>query len=92
MEMRKKALFWAGQSRGLSMDELGNLYNRIGNREMKEQIIFVYSQRRDPAAADKLMEIAKTEQDRDLRKKAIFWLTQSRDPRVVKFLEEIIGQ
>ena len=91
IEMRKKALFWAGQSRGLSMDDLGNLYNRIGDREMKEQIIFVYSQRRDPAATDKLMQIAKTEKDPELRKKAIFWLTQSRDPRVAKFLEEIIG-
>lgn len=92
IEMRKKALFWAGQSRGLSMDDLGSLYTRIGDREMKEQIIFVYSQRRDPLAADKLMEIAKTEKDPELRKKAIFWLTQSRDPRVVKFLEEIIGR
>ncbi|MFP5354542.1 MAG: HEAT repeat domain-containing protein, partial [Gemmatimonadota bacterium] len=74
------------------MDDLGSLYTRIGDREMKEQIIFVYSQRRDPLAADKLMEIAKTEKDPELRKKAIFWLSQSRDPRVAKFLEEIIGR
>lgn len=92
IEMRKRALFWAGQSRGLSLDDLGSLYGRMTDREMKEQIIFVYAQRREPAAVDKLMEIAKNEKDRDLRKKAIFWLSQSRDPRAARFIEEIIGQ
>jgi HEAT repeat protein len=51
IEMRKKALFWAGQSRGVPMAELTGLYDRMKNREMKEQLIFVYSQRsRDTAA------------------------------------------
>ncbi|MBK8060331.1 MAG: HEAT repeat domain-containing protein [Gemmatimonadetes bacterium] len=91
IEMRKKALFWAGQSRGTSMDDLAALYSKTDDREMKEQVIFVYSQRRDAAAADKLMDIAKNDKDKELRKKAIFWLSQSRDPRVAKFLEELIG-
>ena len=59
---------------------------------MKEQLIFVYSQRREPAAVDKLLEIAQKETDRDLRKKALFWLGQSNDPRVMKFLEDIINR
>ena len=59
---------------------------------MKEQLIFVYSQRRETKAVDKLMEIARTEQDRELRKKAVFWLSQSRDPRVADFLLEVINQ
>ncbi|MEP7383065.1 MAG: HEAT repeat domain-containing protein [Gemmatimonadota bacterium] len=92
VEMRKKALFWAGQTRGVSMDDLATLYNRVDDREIKEQVIFVYSQRRDTAAVDKLMDIAKTDKDPELRKKAIFWLGQSRDPRAVKFFEEIIGR
>ncbi|MCC6928966.1 MAG: HEAT repeat domain-containing protein [Gemmatimonadaceae bacterium] len=91
MEMRKKALFWAGQSRATSMDDLAALYNKADDREMKEQIIFVYSQRRDAAAVDKLMEIARSDKDKELRKKAIFWLSQSRDPRAAKFLEDLIG-
>ncbi len=92
VEMRKKALFWVGQSGGTAIDELFDLYGRMGEREMKEQLIFVYSQRREPRAVDKLMEIARTEQDRDLRKKAVFWLSQSRDPRVADFLLGIIDQ
>ncbi|HEX6059241.1 MAG TPA: HEAT repeat domain-containing protein [Gemmatimonadaceae bacterium] len=93
IEMRKKALFWVGQSNGgTELDELFDLYGRMSEREMKEQLIFVYSQRRETKAVDKLMEIARTEQDRELRKKAVFWLSQSRDPRVADFLLEVINQ
>lgn len=91
IEMRKKALFWAGQS-GAELAQLVELYGRMQNQEMKEQLIFVYSQRREAAAVDKLIEIAKTERDRELRKKAIFWLGQSHDPRAAQVLLEIINQ
>lgn len=90
-EMRKKALFWVGQS-GASLQPLVALYDRMKDRELKEQLIFVYSQRRETAAVDKLLAIAKGEQDRELRKKAIFWLSQSRDPRVAQFLQDLIDQ
>jgi HEAT repeat protein len=89
LKMRKQAIFWAGQ-RNVSITDLGGIYSRVRDREMKEQIIFVLSQRREAAAVDKLMDIAKNDSDRELRKNAIFWLGQSRDPRVAKFLEDII--
>jgi HEAT repeat protein len=92
IEMRKKALFWAGQSKSTSMTELTALYDRMKNREMKEQLIFVYSQRREREAVDKLMAIAKSDTDRELRKKAMFWLSQSKDPRVAEFLMQLINQ
>ncbi len=92
IELRKKALFWAGQS-GVAISELSSLYNRMNDTEMKEQIIFVLSQRqRDPAAMDKMFEIARSEKDPELRKKAIFWLGQSRDPRVQQFLIDLINK
>jgi len=92
IELRKKALFWAGQS-GVAISELASLYNRMNDTEMKEQIIFVLSQRqRDPAAMDKMFDIAKNEKDPELRKKAIFWLGQSRDPRVQQFLIDLINK
>jgi hypothetical protein len=92
IEMRKKALFWAGQNSRTSMAELTGLYDRMTSREMKDQLIFVYSQRREREAVDKLMDIAKRETDRDLRKKALFWLGQSKDPRVAEFLMQLINQ
>jgi HEAT repeat protein len=91
IEMRKKALFWAGQT-GADLGQLAELYDRIQNTEMKEQLIFVYSQRHESAALDALIKIAKTEQNRELRKKAIFWLGQSHDPRAAQVLLEIINQ
>ena len=92
IELRKKALFWAGQS-GVAISELSKLYDRMGDSEMREQIIFVLSQRqKDPAAMDKMFDIAKNEKDPELRKKAIFWLGQSRDPRVQQFLLDLINK
>jgi HEAT repeat protein len=91
IEMRKKALFWAGQTGG-DLDQLVSLYDRMQNHDMKEQLIFVYSQRHEAAALEKLMQIAKTEPDRELRRKAIFWLGQSHDPRAAQLLLEIINQ
>jgi HEAT repeat protein len=92
IELRKKALFWAGQS-GVAISEMSTLYNRMNDTEMKEQIIFVLSQRQsDRAAMDKLFDIAKNEKDAELRKKAIFWLGQSRDPRVQQFLMDLINR
>ena len=92
IELRKKALFWAGQS-GVGLDAIIPLYSRITNKEMKEQVIFVLSQRHNnTAAVDKLMDIAKNDKDPELRKKAIFWLGQSRDPRVQQFLVDMINR
>jgi HEAT repeat protein len=91
VELRKKALFWAGQS-GASMADLASLYATMPDREMREQLIFVYSQRDEPAAVDKLLEIAKKDADPELRKKALFWLGQSDDPRAAKALQDIIEQ
>jgi HEAT repeat protein len=91
IEMRKQALFWAGQG-GVSIDALTGLYSSVRNQEMREQLIFVYSQRDEPAALDKLIEIAKRDSSPDLRKRALFWLGQSEDSRAVQALQDIIEQ
>jgi HEAT repeat protein len=91
MDLRKKALFWAGQS-GADIGDLVQLYGRVSDREIKEQLIFVYSQRHEAQALDKLIDIARHETDPDLRKKALFWIGQSHDPRAAQVLMEIINQ
>jgi hypothetical protein len=91
MEMRKKALFWAGQTAN-SSDRLVSMYDRLREREMKEQMIFVLSQRRDRQSLDKLMSIAGNDSDREMRRKAMFWLGQSHDPRVTAFLTDMISR
>lgn len=90
-ELRKKALFWAGQNNRVPIADLVRMYDTMTDRELKEQLIFVYSQRRDREAVDKLMDIVRRDPDPELKKKAVFWLGQSRDPRVEQFLLDIIN-
>jgi len=92
--IRKNALFWASQSGGATVADLGAIYDSSRNdRELRSQAIFALSQRRnDTAAVDKLLAIARTEEDRELRRNALFWLGQSRDPRAAAALEEIINK
>lgn len=92
-ELRKSALFWAGEA-GASARDLGVIYDNSNNdRELRGQVIFTLSQRRnDTAAVDKLLDIARRERDPELKKQALFWLGQSRDPRAAAILEEIINK
>jgi HEAT repeat protein len=92
IEMRKKALFWVGQSDRTNTADLAALYGNMPDREMKEQLIFSLSQRDDRASADKLIDIAKRDPDVELRKKALFWLGQSDDPRVAQVLGDILEE
>lgn len=91
LELRKRAVFWAGQ-RGAGIGDLVSLYATMPDREMREQLVFVYSQSRDSVATNKLFEIAKSDPDPELRKRALFWLGQSNDPRVAGLLQEIIDK
>ena len=88
--IRKQAIFSASQT-GVSTETLAALYARLTDRELKEQLIWVLSEKGDTVAADRLMSIAKSDPDREVRKKAIFWLGQMNDPRVKQFLLDIIN-
>jgi len=90
VEVRKQALFWASQA-GVPLAEIVGLYDRVREPELREHLIFVMSQRmREPAAMDKIIEIARRDPDRRMREKALFWLGQSRDPRAIRVLREVI--
>jgi HEAT repeat protein len=91
IEMRKQALFWAGQA-GVPITQLTDLYSHVTDQAMREQLIFVYSQRDEPAALDKLIDIAKSDANQELRKRALFWIGQSQDSRAVQALQDVIEQ
>jgi len=91
IEVRKDALFQAGQSRTVDFALLSSLYDQSkGDAEMQDQVLFVLSQRREPAAVDKLMDVAKNDTNIDRRKQALFWLGQKNDPRVKQFLRDLL--
>lgn len=89
IEVRKKALFWAGQG-GASIADISALYSQVSDEALKEQVIFVLSQRSEREATDKLIDIARHDSNIELRKKALFWLGQRNDPRVRQLLEDLI--
>jgi HEAT repeat protein len=92
LEPRKRALFYAGQS-GVELKELLPLYDEMaGQKELQDQMLLVYAQRREPEATDKLIQVARAEKVPELRKRAIFWLGQRKDPRAKQFLLEILNQ
>jgi HEAT repeat protein len=91
MEARKHALFWAGRQATLPLNRLAELYATMPDREMREQIVFAMSQRREPEALERLIEMARRETNADLRRTLLFWIGRSNDPRAARFLAEIIG-
>ncbi len=91
IETRKNAIFWASQRREMDLSVLNSLYDQSrGEDQLQEHIIFIYSERRESAAVDKLMSIARSDPNTEMRKKAMFWLGQKNDPRVKAFLMEIL--
>lgn len=92
LEVRRSALFWAGQS-GVSPAQVVQVYRTADDPELREHAVFVLSQASgadQAAAVDALMEIARTEEDPELKEQVVFWLGQSDDPRVAEFLLELI--
>jgi len=92
IDVRKKALFWAGQNDETPTRELAAAYRSATDESLKEHAIFVLSQRKDEAAVDELMRIAQSDPDRQMRAKAMFWLGQSDDPRVAKMIADKIAK
>ena len=93
IETRKNAIFWASQRREMDLNVLNTLYDQSrGEDELQEHILFIYSQRREPAAVDKLMAIARNDPNTEMKKKALFWLSQKNDPRVKAFILELINK
>ena len=89
LEVRKKAIFWAGQG-GTSVSELAGLYDGLRSEQLKEHLIFVLSQRDERAATDKLLSIVRNDSDSGMRKKALFWLAQKDDPEITKVISNLV--
>jgi HEAT repeat protein len=91
VEVRRKAVFWAGQGHATVADLL-SLYRGVSEPRLREHVIFVLSQKDDDAAVDALMNIARTDDNRAMRSRALFWLAQKNDPRVAKMIAEIVAR
>ena len=90
LELRRSALFWAGQREATPTADLVALYKDLTESNLREHAIFVLAQRSDDAALDALLHIARDDADTRLRSKALFWLAQNHDPRVTKLISDLV--
>jgi HEAT repeat protein len=74
----------------ISVADLNKLYDGADSRDIRQQIINILQNRKEPEAADKLVEIAKSGTDINLRKQAINALTRKNDPRSVQLFQDIL--
>lgn len=88
--VRNQALWAASQRSDVEVADLVGVYDRAPDRELKEQVLFILSQSKDPAAFEKILDVVRNETDSDLRQNAIFWLGQSGDSRAEQVLLEIL--
>ena len=89
MEVRRKAVFWAGQGHA-SVADIAALYKSAEEPRLREHAIFVLSQRGDDEATTALLDIARRDADTRMRGKALFWLAQKNDPRVTKLIADLV--
>jgi len=92
VELRKNALFWAGEEGDIEASDLKAIYDDSEDVEIKEQVIFVLSQLDDSHSVSELISIVRHERNKELRDRAIFWLGESDDPRAAEFLAELINR
>ena len=87
--MRRRAMMSAEKG-GATAAELAQLYESAGERDMKLALVDAYARRADRETTDRLIAIAKGDEDMQVRRRAINRLSSSKDPRAVQALQEII--
>jgi HEAT repeat protein/TolA-binding protein len=74
----------------ITIVDLNKLYDTADSREIRQQIINILQGRKEPEAADKLVEIVKTGTDVKLRGQAINALQRKNDPRSAQLFLDIL--
>ena len=90
LDARQAALSRAGEN--LDIAALGKLYDSVSQRTLRETLINLLGNRKEPEAVDKLLDIVKTGTDPQLRRYAINVVSRKKDPRTTKLLMDIINK
>jgi HEAT repeat protein len=88
-EQRRRALQFLGRS-GATTTTLIALYDPTPDTQLREALISIYSRISDKAATDKLVWIAKNDQNSALKRRAISALSRSSDPGIRATLQDIV--
>lgn len=87
-------------SRGTSIDleRVGRTYAELEESEMKERILYALYRRTQsdtdnaPAVVDKMIELARAEEDPETRSRAIYWIGRTGSERAIEFLLEVMRE
>jgi hypothetical protein len=90
-DVRRSALFWAGQ---LAAEQvvapLSEVAREDGEGSVREAAVFALSQHGGGRAMEVLMELASDAPHAETRRAALFWLAQRDEPEVADFLASLI--
>lgn len=90
--LRAAAMQRLGRMQSVTVADIAKLYDVADARSLREQILYALSQRKEPEAIDKMMEIARKDTDPQIRRAAISLLARSNNERAKKLLQELIDQ
>jgi hypothetical protein len=88
-EARRRALQYLTRA-GATTPSLVALYDPIADTQMRQTLIGIYSRLADKAATDKLVWIARNEQNPALKRRAISALSRTSDPTIRQALQDIV--
>ena len=88
-ETRRRALQFLSRA-GATTPVLLALYDPTPDTQLREALIGIYSRISDKAATDKLVWIAKNEQNPAVKRRAISALSRSSDPTIRQALQDIV--
>lgn len=91
IEVRQSALHFVARTADIA--SLNKFYDGVSARPLREEIVSALGDRKEPEAADKLIEIARSGTDPQVRRSAINSLTRraAKDPRTNKLLLDLIS-
>ncbi|HEX7545693.1 MAG TPA: HEAT repeat domain-containing protein, partial [Gemmatimonadaceae bacterium] len=91
IEVRQSALHFVARTADIA--NLNKFYDGVSARPLREEIVNALGDRKEPEAADKLIEIARSGTDPQVRRSSINSLTRraAEDPRTNKLLLDLIS-
>ncbi|HJP84710.1 MAG TPA: HEAT repeat domain-containing protein [Gemmatimonadaceae bacterium] len=88
-EARRRALQYLARA-GAPTSSLVALYDPITDTQLRSELISIYSRAADKSATDKLVWIARNEQNGQLKRRAISALSRNSDPAIRQALADIV--
>ncbi len=89
VDVRQNALRFVARTADIA--SLNKFYDGVSARPLREEIISVLGDRKEPEATDKLIEIARSGTDPQVRRSAINQLTRKKDARSEKLFLDLIS-